>query len=202
MKQRTSGFTVIEVLIVVVILAILATISIVAYTSIQHKAYDTKVQSALDAAEKSIETYILKGHTIRLRHYHPLDFYAAPGGGSTDAGVPIFSGGGLGRELQTHHVLDGDIQTPLQSGGPKKDSSLKNRIRTISCGRQKIFIIIEAYSGTTERELNQKLRALECDRKTYEDWLQDNGLSAPGGWGWAGGEYADPPRYKVAEIDL
>lgn len=202
MRKSRSGFTVIEVLVVIVIIAILATISIVAYTTIQHKAYDAKVQSALDAAEKAIRTYTLKGNKIRLRHYHTTDFYAAPGGGGVESGIPTFSGGGLGRELQTHRVLDGDIQTPLKSGGPKKDISLQNRIRIIMCGRQKLFVIIESYSGILESELNQRMRALQCDRKTYEDWLKEHGLPAPSAGGWASGEYRDEPRYKIAEIDL
>ena len=37
-KQKTSGFTIVELLIVIVVIAILATISIVAYTGVQNKA--------------------------------------------------------------------------------------------------------------------------------------------------------------------
>lgn len=46
MKQA-SGFTIVELLIVIVVIAILATISIVAYSGIQNRANDTAIQSDL-----------------------------------------------------------------------------------------------------------------------------------------------------------
>lgn len=47
MKKSESGFTIVELLIVIVVIAILATISIVAYTGIQNRANDAAVQSDL-----------------------------------------------------------------------------------------------------------------------------------------------------------
>ena len=38
-----QGFTIVELLIVIVVIAILAAITIVAYTGIQNRAYDTAV---------------------------------------------------------------------------------------------------------------------------------------------------------------
>lgn len=46
-KQNYSGFTIVELLIVIVIIAILATISIVAYNGIQDRANDAAIQSDL-----------------------------------------------------------------------------------------------------------------------------------------------------------
>lgn len=45
MRKNVSGFTIVELLIVIVVIAILAAISIVAYTGIQNRAYNTKVIS-------------------------------------------------------------------------------------------------------------------------------------------------------------
>ena len=53
-KQR-SGFTIVELLIVIVIIGILAAITIVAYNGIQNRAYDTSVQSDLANTAKKLE---------------------------------------------------------------------------------------------------------------------------------------------------
>jgi len=52
---RTSGFTVIELIIVIIVIAILATIVLVGYSNIQGQARDKSVQSDLDTLD-GIET--------------------------------------------------------------------------------------------------------------------------------------------------
>lgn len=47
MKKTMSGFTIVELLIVIVVIAILATISIVAYNGIQQRAQNTKTIGAI-----------------------------------------------------------------------------------------------------------------------------------------------------------
>ena len=46
-KNRYTGFTIVELLIVIVVIAILAAITIVAYTGIQDRAKESNVQSDL-----------------------------------------------------------------------------------------------------------------------------------------------------------
>lgn len=52
-----SGFTIVELLIVVVVIAILAAITIVAYNGIQNRAKTSAVQSAASQAGRKIATY-------------------------------------------------------------------------------------------------------------------------------------------------
>jgi len=57
MKQGKSGFTIVELLIVIVVIAVLAAISIVAYNGIQTRAENTKSISAASAWAKGLQLY-------------------------------------------------------------------------------------------------------------------------------------------------
>jgi prepilin-type N-terminal cleavage/methylation domain-containing protein len=62
MQQRhtnTSGFTIVELLIVIVVIAILAAITVVAYNGIQERARASSVSSALNQANKKLAIYLL-----------------------------------------------------------------------------------------------------------------------------------------------
>lgn len=55
--KKASGFTIVELLIVVVVIAILASITIVSYNGIQGRAHDTAVQSDLQNMVTFVEIY-------------------------------------------------------------------------------------------------------------------------------------------------
>ena len=62
MITKQSGFTIVELLIVIVIIGILAAITIVAYNGIQQRARDAKMVSALQSANKKAQVeYNLNG---------------------------------------------------------------------------------------------------------------------------------------------
>jgi prepilin-type N-terminal cleavage/methylation domain-containing protein len=59
-SSRTSyGFTIVELLIVIVVIAILATISIVAYNGIQARARDSQRQEDVKTIVKALELYYI-----------------------------------------------------------------------------------------------------------------------------------------------
>jgi prepilin-type N-terminal cleavage/methylation domain-containing protein len=54
---KSRGFTIVELLIVVVVIAILATIAIVSYTGIQEKAWNSKALANVSTFEKLLKSY-------------------------------------------------------------------------------------------------------------------------------------------------
>lgn len=56
-KQKQTGFTIVELLIVIVVIGILAAITIVAYNGIQQRAKEAERQSDITAVAKALELY-------------------------------------------------------------------------------------------------------------------------------------------------
>lgn len=58
MKKATTGFTIVELLIVIVVIAILAAVTIIAYNGIQNRSKNTATISAVNSYVKLINLYI------------------------------------------------------------------------------------------------------------------------------------------------
>lgn len=56
--QKDRGFTLVELMIVIVVIAILAAISIVAFAGIQQRGRDASRQSDVEGLQKAVNTYI------------------------------------------------------------------------------------------------------------------------------------------------
>ena len=56
-KKTNTGFTIVELLIVIVVIGILAAITIVAYNGIQKRANTSSAQSAANTIQKKAEAY-------------------------------------------------------------------------------------------------------------------------------------------------
>ncbi len=63
-RRQASGFTIVELLIVVVVIAILAAITIVTYNGIQERARTVAVASAVDDWQKLIMAELVTGNTF------------------------------------------------------------------------------------------------------------------------------------------
>ena len=66
MNRKAHGFTIVELLIVIVVIAILAAISIAAYTHIQQRAKNTAIINAAGQSLKMIQSYIAMNGTYPL----------------------------------------------------------------------------------------------------------------------------------------
>ncbi|MGH7218676.1 MAG: type II secretion system protein [Candidatus Microsaccharimonas sp.] len=62
-RVGTAGFTIVELLIVIVVIAILAAITIVSYNGITNQTHDAAVKSDLNTIKKKIDIYIVKNNS-------------------------------------------------------------------------------------------------------------------------------------------
>ncbi len=65
-QKNSSGFTIVELLIVIVVIAILAAISVVAYTGIQNRANDAAVQTDVKNLAQKIQLWEIESDTTAV----------------------------------------------------------------------------------------------------------------------------------------
>lgn len=195
-----AGFTLIEILIAVSIIAILSLIGVVTYNGIRQKAYDAKVDVTLNQVENAIRIHVKSNNkTIPMKYYSNL-LFAQSGPGRIDSGIQVYHGGGIGKELVANKLLNADMEQSLK-GGPKHDPSLKDNIKFLTCGKNKVFIVAESYSGVEEAVIQNRMNDLNCAWKNEQAWREEHGLPTNINWGSGSGSYVKP-RYKYREIDL
>lgn len=84
LQNKSKGFTIVELLIVIVVIGILATLVIVTFTGIQQKARDSKRKTDIGAIQSSLENYYSSANT-----YPTLD-HLNNGGGWRDTNMKGF----------------------------------------------------------------------------------------------------------------
>lgn len=96
--MKSRGFTIVELLIVIVVIAILAAISIIAYNGIQQRAKNTQTITSLSSYAKSLRSYFAANQNFP-------GTVACAGkvgttcGNVTDYTAPAACGGGIGPAL-------------------------------------------------------------------------------------------------------
>ena len=64
--EHIKGFTIVELLIVIVVIGVLAGISIVAYTGVQGRAQDTALQSDANTIKKALELFFIDNNSYPI----------------------------------------------------------------------------------------------------------------------------------------
>lgn len=79
-KARSSGFTIVELLIVIVVIGILAALVVVTYNGIQQKARDTERKTDINALHGQLEAYQAQNGKYptldNINNVSPVDFRA------------------------------------------------------------------------------------------------------------------------------
>lgn len=101
MRKSITGFTIVELLIVIVVIAILAAITIVAYSGIQSQAQHSARLSATSQAQKQIQVEALQHNGVTLSLKAPLAYTAEAG-----VEVPLTSPLETTKELTLYVVFD------------------------------------------------------------------------------------------------
>ena len=144
---KSKGFTIVELLIVIVVIAILAAITIVAYNGIQQRAHTTAQKTTAENLAKKVEAYNAINNAYPV--YHTTNdaatqlnadpssslgssislLSADPGSGSSDTQATLYLCSGTGTAIANNGVAAGyqikiydrTISTPaavvVQSGG-------------------------------------------------------------------------------------
>lgn len=119
--KKQKGFTIVELLIVIVIIAILAAITVVAYNGIQNRANDAKVVSVANSLEKAIRIWNtetgnqpLSGATSTgPMPSNPAEGETCPGATSASGWVSAGYSCTLGDMLKAHGKIPVNLFSPL-----------------------------------------------------------------------------------------
>lgn len=167
-KQKQSGFTIVELLIVVVVIAILATITIVAYNGIQNRARDSQAQSTVSQAMKQIKAFAVTNNET-----YPTSITSCPNPNATQLCINGGSGVAINYVVD-NTVAQGAFCASVTTGSSQFYADEAGRVLPGSCAQQSCYQIQQAGgshgSGTywiTPTGVSQPVRAY-CDMDTSD----------------------------------
>jgi general secretion pathway protein G len=164
---KQTGFTIVELLIVIVVIAILATISIVAYNGTQNRANDAKMTSAAKQVEKALRIYAVDNGTVIKGGY---------GSTAVPAGSPCVDGssGWFGSGSYACSVEDTLVASGLLPKGFSASLPANTYYSPATGGR--ISMMLYPCSGTGRYGLYWTLRSPSAaDSASIDDTLSSCG---------------------------
>lgn len=180
-KQRSSGFTLVELLIVIVIIAILATITVVAYNGIQDRARLTTARVAIHNAETSLEVFKAAHNDTYPDAIDdcptpaPTNLCLKVSQGSSYSYSPIPAGGGYGVQANSYEVrIDGADQFLYSSPAEMRRNNEFMQFTDLAP-------IIDKY-GLVDYELSLDIKSANtANKNTVQVYMQNGSGSKYGG---------------------
>lgn len=177
-----KGFTIVELLIVVVVIAILATITIVAYNSVTRSAEEASIKTDLSQASKKLELYKINNEDYPAGN--AITAFAVIGYTTTDGTDYNYSLSGSGycldvtKNNQTFHITnttgtpqEGECTNgPIANGDPMQSmtSNQCSALTTFTGSNEEAVMTLTDSRGGTERTYRvAKLADGNC-------WMLDN----------------------------
>jgi len=112
LKGKSKGFTIVELLIVIVVIGILATLVIVTFTGIQQKAHDSKRKTDINALDSHVEAFYANyGFYPTLKDISTASFQTSYMRGFDPSALTDPKGGDIQATTDKSHysyVADGD----------------------------------------------------------------------------------------------
>lgn len=171
MYKDTRGFTVVELLVVIVVIGILAAITIVSFTGVQKHARDVSLQSDMKNASQTVELWLAKnGNSVASL----LTLYATYGGGYSSWVVGEGADNALTTQLHWNTVptlpkINVSPGTTIEiigrySGGIGDMTAVNDRMRT-----ENLFCIAGAAPGSSYNYRPMSAIHVQYDRMLYYD---------------------------------
>ncbi len=76
-RQFNRGFTLVELMVVVIIIGILSSIAVISFNEVQAKIRDTSVLSDLDTMDSVQTNYAIRNNVVGLAYYSGTDGYSS-----------------------------------------------------------------------------------------------------------------------------
>jgi prepilin-type N-terminal cleavage/methylation domain-containing protein len=160
MRKSTNGFTIVELLVVIVVIAILATIVIVAYNGVQTSAKASSVASQLESTEKAFRLYAVQdGLTV-----WPADSAAISGVSANPTIKQFMDGSSLGQYMKQAPYL---ANTPSLTWFYDNDSDTRTSC-TLKYAGTNIIIIGLDQSVATNVDSKIDDGNINCGRVRYD----------------------------------
>lgn len=154
MRKSSSGFTIVELLIVIVVIAILAAITIVAYNGIQSRARDAQRAQDVKTIAKALELYYIdKGAYPNYYNYTPGSTAINSGWSTTADGSWSNLITALKPYVSTLPVAVGTTSaTPAITGGNNYDYFGFSDSAYCGSSRGQGYILVYRLEGSTKNE--------------------------------------------------
>jgi prepilin-type N-terminal cleavage/methylation domain-containing protein len=171
MKLFQKGFSIVELLVVIVTIGILASIVIISYRGIQNRGYDASIQSDLESTQGILEAYRARDDGSNDNHRYPPD-------DTTLATLSIKASKGAYDTSVNYNLIY-----------CLKDSGVTayKEYRLIGLSRSGAIFVIGQDGFVSNSLTAANLNSSVCNN-SYSMTLVTSGLSAPDTWqAWVGG---------------